>query len=328
MNKTFQCILLLALALPWPSLAQTRGDIPARIALKEQSGIADVLLTGRRGNTLYARLNAEATGSITYDARDVKRIAVSLPGDDLRQAEIAAASGQTQEVVRLLRAAVRPVLPFLDLPIDGAIEPALLYAKFLRAEKLWAEAASVYKAMHGNADAAISQQAVGWLAYCFARNLQTKEAREWIDLFVEEHPGNPGFVPAMLAESMLMAGEGRDEEALDLAARASALARIDNELYPESIYLSADAYYRMSRKKVEAGRTSDIVLSKGDKEQPPPPPMSPEEYLAVATNQFNRVLTYFPSSTFAALAGAQLKAIEQEIETTQKSDQPESGDKP
>jgi len=320
-------VFMMVLVSPLPLLAQ-RNDIPARIAFKNQSGIVDVLLTGRRGDTLYARLNAEATGSITYPVGDVKRMAISLPGDELRQAEAMAASGPSEQALRLLRNAVRPVLPYLDLPVDGAHEPALLYAKVVRWEKQWAEASSVYKAMYGSPDSAISQQAAGWLAYCFAKNLQVTEAKEWIELFSEENPANPGFVPAMLAESMLTAGEGRDEEALDLAARASSLSRIDHELYPEAMYLSAAAYFRMSQKAVDSPRTADVVLGKADKIEPPPPAMLPEEFLAVATNQFQRVIQFFPTSVYAAQATEQLKNIQQQLDAAQPSVQPESGDTP
>lgn len=320
-------VIMMALISPLPLLAQ-RNDIPARIAFKNQSGIVDVLLTGRRGDTLYARLNAEATGSITYNVGDVKRIAINLPGDEFNQAEAKAAAGQSEPALRLLRNAVRPALPYLDLPVDGAVEPAMLYAKVARSEKQWAEASSVYKAMYGNPDSAISQQAAGWLAYCFAKNLQVAEAREWIDLFTEENPVNSGFVPAMLAEAILMAGEARDEEALDFAARASSLARIDHELYPEAMYMSAEAYFRMSQKTVLAPKTAEVVLGKADKVESPPSAMLPEEFLAVATNQFQRVIQFFPTTVYSAQSTEQLKNIQQQLDAAPQPVQPESGDTP
>lgn len=315
-----------------PSIAHAqRNEISARIAFTQQGGIVDVVLTGRRGDTLYARPKEAASGSITYEAGDIKRIAVALPAEELRRAETAASSGRHDDALKLLRPIVRPLLPFLDLPIDNAVEPALLYAASARAEKAWSEAISVYKAIQKNPDPLVSQEGAGWLAYSYMRNQQAKEAEEWVAQFIEKDPRNRGFVPAALAAALLHGGRGEDEAALDHAARAAALDRIDDELYPEAVYLSADAYYRMAQKAPPVATVkSDVVLQRNNQDVPEAyAPMLPEEFLGVASNQFARLVEMFPSSPFAAKAKEALDRISKNVETTNDPVEPKkNGDTP
>lgn len=310
MNRRLVSLLIAASAwaVAMPSFAQ-RNEIPARVALRDQGGAVEVILTGRRDNTIYARLRDAATGNITYEAADIKRIAVRMPDDELSRAEALAAVDRGEEALAVARNAVRPVVPYLDLPIDGAVEPAMRYAALARGEKAWAEAITILRAMQKHPDPAVSQRAVGWLAYVHMKNQQVKEAREWGDRFPQDDPRHDGFTPAMLALCMINAADGRDDAALDYAARAAALTRIDHELYPEAMFLAADAYFRLSQKPQDASSRQEVVLGKTPADAVPALPMLPGEFLTVASNQFTQVVSLFPASPFAAAAQERLVVI-------------------
>jgi len=315
---------LLTALTPWDSLAQ-RQDVPARIALKDHSGAIDVLLTGRRGSVLHARLGENATGSITYEVADVRRLTIAIPQEALRHAEAAAAAGNIGDAVRRMRVVIQPIIPYLDLPVEGAIAPALRYAEFLRREKSWAAAISVYRSLNGNPDRAIREQAVGWLAYCHVRNQQAKEAQSFLDTFKVEDPRHAGFIPGTIAASYVKASVGDDEAALDLAARAASLSRIDHELYPEAVFLAAGSYLRLSEKAAAQPVLKDVVIKKTGSEEPPPPAMLPVEFLEVASNLYQRIVQLFPSSSFSADAAQQLEVIRKSGEQNSSSLTTESG---
>ena len=318
-------ILIIVLLLPGLAEAQ-RNEIPARIAMKSLPGATDILLTGRRGDTLYARLNNEAAGgSITYEVDDLKRLALRLPPEPIRDAEIAAASGNTAEAVRIMRSVVQPAVPYLDLPVDGVIPHALTYAAWLRRENAWAAALSVYRALYGNPDADIRQQAVGWLAYCHARNQQFKEAEELLATFTVDDPRHAGFIPGTLAAAMVKAAAKDDAAALDLAARAASLARIDHELYPEAIHLSASAYQRLAASAALVEERPNVVLKKAGQDEPPPPAMTAGEFIGVSSNLYQHLATLFPSSPFTADATNQLERLRAAAATNQPSALPVSG---
>jgi tetratricopeptide (TPR) repeat protein len=286
-----------------------RNDVPARINLKDSSSSIEMVLTGRRGDTLYARLPDNATGSITYKADEIQRLDITLSSDVIRQAEGLAAEGKIDEAVKVMRSAIQPVVPYLDMPTTGIFDPALRYAALLRAEKSWAAAISVYRAMYGNADPGIQQQAAGWLAYCHVRNQQPKEAQEYLNVFTEEDPRHPGFVPGKLARSILASASGDPAEALDVAARVAALSRIDHELYPEAVFQSAGAYLRMSEIVPDQAPPGNVVLKKSGDEEPVLPAMLSGELLTVSSNLYGRIVQFFPASPYAAEATRQLDVI-------------------
>lgn len=309
-----------------PVLASAqRNEIPARIAMKSLPGAIDILLTGRRGDTLHARLGDDVGGSITYDVSDVKRLALKLPPELILDAELAAAAGNTAEAVRIMRGVMQPVLPYLDLPVNGAINHALDYAAWLRREKSWAAALTVYRALNENPDADIRQQAVGWLAYCHARNQQFKEASELLASFTVDDPRHAGFIPGTLAAAMVKAAGKDDAGSLDHAARAASLSRIDHELYPETMALAAAAYQRLAATAVLIEERPHVVLKKAGQEDPPPPAMTAGEFTGVATNLYAQITTLFPSSPYAAEAAKQLEVMLAANATNQPTERSESG---
>jgi tetratricopeptide (TPR) repeat protein len=316
--------ILIGLLAASPALAQ-RSDLPVRIALKNQRGASEVVLTGRSGDTLTARISE--SGSVTYQAPDVRLIAFRLPEPAISRAEAAAAEGNIGEAVRIMRSVVQPVIPYLDLPVDGVIGPAFRYAEFLRREKSWAAALSLYRAMQGSADVELQQHAIAWIAYCLARNLQFAEARDMANLFGDQDPRHPGFVPASLALALAEAHDNRPEGALDYAARASALSRLDHELYPEALLLTANAYQAMAGLVAHMPIPSKVALKKSSEVAPPAPPMPPEDFLAVAVQQYQRLVDLFPSSVHVAEAAKQIEKINKAAESV-PAPPPESGETP
>lgn len=308
-----------------PTTFAQRQDVPARIALKDAGGATDVLLTGRRGNVIHARLGEQTAGSITYEAGDIRRMSLSLSQEAIRQAEAAAFAGNINEAVRRMRSVVQPIIPYLDLPVEGVVDAAFRYGELLRRERSWGTAISVYRALNGNPDAATRQQAVGWLAYCHMRNQEVQEARDIVKGFNVDDPGHAGFVPGTLALALLKMADRDDEGALDLAARASALARIDHELYPEAVFHAAGAYMRMSEHVTRQPDRKEVVLKKTSDVEVNLPAVSSEECREVASNLFTRLTQLFPSSPFAADAAIQIEIIRQMGENTSPPAATESG---
>ncbi|HMP91072.1 MAG TPA: hypothetical protein PJ991_12785 [Kiritimatiellia bacterium] len=321
-------VMLILTGICGTALAQQRQDVPARIALKDTAGAIDVLLTGRRGQIIHARLGENAPGTITYDAGDIRRMLITLPQDAIRQAESSAAAGNTSEAVRRMRAVIQPVIPYLDLPVEGVVDQAFRYAEFLRRERSWAAAISVYRALNGNPDATVRQQATGWLAYCHVRNQENKEAQDILSTLQVEDPRHAGFIPANVAGAWLKLTANDEEGALDLAARATSLARIDHELYPESVFVSAMAYARFSDKLSEKPSQKEVVLRRSGDEEAPMPAVTADECRDVAIRQFTRLVELFPSSPFSADATKQLETLQKNDESTPTTPLNESGATP
>lgn len=283
-----------------------RTELPVRIALKNLPGASDIVLTARRGDTLHARLNDATGGSITYEIADVRRLAFALPADTIDRAETAAATGNTGEAIRQMRGVITPALPYLDLPTDGVVPHAFTYAGWLRRENAWTAALTVYRAMTNHVDPATREHALGWLAYGYARNQQPNEARAALDGLAIDDPRHDGFMPAALASVIVAATDTNDTRTIDLAARATALARIDHELYPESLYRTAAAYHRLAATAALDEAHPPVVLRKAGEEPPPTPPLNATELTTAASNLYQRVTTLFPSSPFAADAAREL----------------------
>ncbi len=297
------------------TVSAQRADVPARMALRNQAGASDVVLTGRRGDVINARMGDRA-GSATYSARDIERMMVFLPQDILRQAEAAAAAGQNTEAIRLMRGVIQPIIPYLDLPIEGAVEPALRYAEFLRRENAWAAAISIYRALISSDDPDRRQLGIGWRAYSEVRNRQFTEARETLAGFIVEDPLKPGFMPGALAAARLAYEDGDPQLSIDYAARASALARIDHELYAEALFLAANAYLRMAEKIAaeEARRAEERMnrtrIRNAANEEEILLPLTAAELTEVAAAQYRRLAELFPSSPFAGEATRQFESIQ------------------
>jgi hypothetical protein len=302
-------VTVLAILLAAANAPAQRTDLPARIALKNLPGATDVVLTARRGDTLHARLDDASGGSITYEVDDLRRIAFVLPAEAITRAEAAAAAGNTAEAARQLRGVITPTLPYLDLPTDGVVPYAFTYAGWLRRENAWTAALAVYRAMTNHAEQAIREQALGWLAYGFARNQQPNEARAALDGLVIDDPRHDGFMPAALASVIVAAADTNDSRTIDLAARATALARIDHELYPESLYRTAAAYHRLAATAALDEAHPPVVLRKAGEEPPPTPPLNAAELTTAASNLYERVTTLFPSSPFATDAARDISRL-------------------
>jgi hypothetical protein len=303
---------LLAGALALSAHAQTSTvRLDARIGVKGQRSAMPIVLTGRYGDVLSARLPDNPRGTIRYNVQEIVFLDVPLPPDALRQAEAAARVGKYADAVRILRPLVRPLVPYLDLPLRRTLDAAFRYADFLRLAQGWSEAISIYQALQANADPDVRQKATGWLAYSLARARRYDDARTALQAYTSDDPAAPGFVPAAIAHAWVDAYGDIPEASLDWASRAVALSRVDHELHSEAMYLSAEAYRRMARPAAAAAAPADgEVVQDGETDLPPrAPAMPPADFLSAASNQYRRIVDFFPQSPFAGRAAEQLQTL-------------------
>ncbi|HMP72277.1 MAG TPA: hypothetical protein PKE55_03345 [Kiritimatiellia bacterium] len=323
-HRVFAVALLMVM---WAMLpAHASREINARVMLKDHRTAIDVVITGRRGDLIHARLRDAQAASMSIQARDIQHIHISLPQEAQRQAEAAFAANRMGEAVQRMRGVIQPVLPYFDLPAESLIEPAFRFGEFLRREGSWTEAIRVYKALYDNPDAAVRERANAWLAYSHARNGQFDEAATALRNHASENPQHPGFVPAALAYSLVAAARSDDETALDHAARASALSRIDHEAYPEAVFLSAEAYLRLGRRAPETATAAEVAHAFDS--EAPGPALTPAQYLQAATGLYEQILRLFPTSPFAEPSSRRLADLQPQPQTNAPGATPGLGDAP
>jgi tetratricopeptide (TPR) repeat protein len=312
--RRFLLVLGASLLAAASASAQNRAGVAARVFQKDHSGSVAVVLVDRRGDTLVARMGEAQAGSITFEAGQVTGIAFELSEAEIRQAEVLAAAGRGGDAVKGLRPLIRPLLPYLDLPVGRAGDAVLTYGRLLRGEKNWSEAIHVYRALVDNPDDGLRGEAAGWLAYSTVRNRQLEEADAWLaGAAGTDDPRAPGFGPWALAAAWRQAEAGDQELALDHAARAAALLPLGHELHAEALWLSGRAYQALgddlaaSTNRPPPGR--ELVLGRADALPPPPAPMTAEEFHAVASNVYSRLARLFPATGHGTAARAELDRL-------------------
>lgn len=161
---------------------------------------------------------------------------------------------ERREYVRaegVMRPYAEAVLPFLVLEESNAarIVDRYLYSLHQRNERGLLREVYLKSAQLKSAE--VSKRARGWLAYVDAREGKTEAAAEWFaDGGIEPGSGELYFLQQLAFCRHQMAG-GAHREAIDHSARVIAAGRIEDALYPEALYLSAQCYEGLAREEQE-----------------------------------------------------------------------------
>ncbi len=282
------------------------ADVPANVRMRNARGAIDVTLTGRQKNSVYARPANLQAGMTILNADDIEAIQLQLDNPRLTAGENAARAGKLNEAVGFYRQVIEPVLPYLDIKSNNGVAPAFRYAELLRMRTLWNESLKVYRVLQGAADLDTRQAATAWEAYVLTRQSDFDRAAKISDSLTIDDPAHPGFTAASLARSRIALSRNQEETALDWAARAAALSRLDNPLYAETLLLTGECYERMSRKAPAKLRTSAVTqTADGDVRQPP---MTSGEFAAVARSIYTQLTVLFPKTEQSQIATDRLNA--------------------
>ncbi len=239
-----------------PACAQRAASagVPARVTVEQ--GAREVVLVRRTGNEIQFRMPDAPPGvTATLTLEQIKQVEFAMPVDMSKVYE-AMRRRRWEPAVQLLLPSVDPVLPWLDLPENNAIEPALLAGRCL------AMAALERKARGDTAGA----EAIGRKAVDVAGQLR---AAEWHPEAASAHLrgvvvlvelgrlpdaerelarartpeiGDASYGMYGYARSRLLDAQQKPREALDAALGSMLYESKDPESFPGAMLQTAKSY--------------------------------------------------------------------------------------
>lgn len=254
--KPFCLITALLLSMFSASLGQ---GVPV-IVVQKKGASAETALLGRTDSALRLQVKGAAAGSeyqISLD--DVSEVRFVFPAS-LAQAQEALNQNQWERAATIMRPVVVPLLPYLDLPNNNGVSLAMVLADTLRAANKLEDALLFYDKMRMLPRTTEAQRAAIWAASCHAslnrsepalRILQTMEApKRDSELFAQYQT---------VRAQVKMAGKDY-LSALDDLSQALAFSRMESELYPDAMFLTAQCYEALAVTNVFSTRLVQWTL--------------------------------------------------------------------
>jgi tetratricopeptide (TPR) repeat protein len=221
------------------SHAQSPG-VPVVLVLTK-GGTSEAMLVGKSDTAVKLRPPGGAAGEYQIPFDQITEVRFTFP-ETVTQAQAAFSQGQFEQAAALLRPIVTPMLPYLDLPGNNALPIVFWFGDTLRRANKLDEALTVYDAVRTTAKAPDSTRGAVWAAHCHAALGRTDQALRVLDLAGQVKRDSDLFPLCQMVRAQARFAAKDTLAALDDVAQALAFARIESELYPDSLFLAAQCY--------------------------------------------------------------------------------------
>lgn len=245
------------------SRANRLPPIPARLLVQapdaESELLVEVTLLGREGDALLAQGRTAGTPFSRIEKSRVRRCEFTLEYD-LSAVAQALQKSDWGAAVRILSPVVRLALPYLDLPENNGLEPAMDLGMYMvasadrekrgaapnadraRALKQYAAACEVFRqAARAQWSPLASLAALKRCRALLAQGLADKVS-EALEEVGEPDPGDLAYGHYWLARAEGLRHAGKTREALEAVVKSVVFADQDVETFPSALLLSAHCY--------------------------------------------------------------------------------------
>ncbi len=305
-----------------PSHAQM--DIYVRTKRNERKSL---VLLGRTDKTLRTQPKGEAgQGEFPLNITDIAEIQFSLPNATLSQAERFYRAAQWDQTLKVIEPLIKPLLGYIDLPGNNLIPIVLTYAEVLRYSNKYDEAYKIYAKIAelptGGQDAAKGNL---WAIYCLSALDKKDDANKQFNKIEPPARGAEIFPLYKMVNGKLLLFKKDYQNAIDEMAQVTAFSRIESDLFPESLYMIAQAYEGWAAANKEK-KEKEKEKNKGKEDPTKPVDDTPDPYIGVSQRIYLEITRNFPETNWAKLS--QPKAPKTAKKTAEKSeDKKETKDK-
>jgi len=299
------------------------ASLPAYIVTKAARG-KDLLVVSRQRAAVTVQLPEQLRGTVQIPIDDIRSITFSLPSVANR-ATSAFEQRKWSEAQALFKAALAPYTAFLDLPNNNIVPLMWQYAESFRLDGKYDEAIALYQQFDALPSGLHKQRAQLGRAYCDCAMGRTKEARALVDSAAPTNHAEALFAQAQMVRARISLSEGNPLQAVDEIARAVATMRIESDVYPECLFVSAACYEALESIRKEQPAVKD-PFGESDARYGSAKVVLPEamaNLLQVASGIHQQVTNMFPGTVWADQSRAELARLSEELSKA-KNETPET----
>jgi hypothetical protein len=322
MKKVLLCFLFCFVWGLLPSHAQI--NIYVRTKRNERK---DLILLARNDKVLRTQPKGETGGEIPINISDIAEVQFVLPQATLNQAQRFYMMGQWDNTLKTMTPLITPVLGYIDLPGNNLIPLVLTYAEVLRYLNKFDEAQKIY-AKISELPGAGPEAAKGnlWSIYCLAAMDKKDDANKQFNKIEPPTRGADLFPLYKMVNGKLLSFKKEYQNAIDELAQVTAFSRIESELFPETLYLIAQAYEgwaQANKEKKEKEREKNKI-----KDEPPKPvDDTPDPCLLASQRIYLEITRNFPESNWAKLSQPKVPKTAKKTADKSEENKKESKDK-
>lgn len=281
-------------------------SLPAYIVTKASRG-KDFLVVSRQRSVITVQLPEQLRGTVQIPIEDIRSVQFSLPSVANR-AVAAFEQRKWAEAQSFFKSALEPYAQFLDLPNNNIVPLMWQYAESLRLDGKHDEAIELYRLFDALPAGLHKQRAQLARAYCDCAEGRLKEARALLDAAAPTNHTDALFANAQMVRARISLAEGKSLQAVDEIARAVATMRIDSDIYPECLFVSALCYEALEGIRKEQPAVKD-PFGQGDARYDSARVVLPDamaNLLVVSSGIHQQVTNMFPGTAWAEQSRAEL----------------------
>ncbi len=292
-------------------------SLPAYVVTKAARG-KDFLVVSRQRSVITVQLPEQLRGTVQIPIEDIRSVQFSLPSIANR-AVAAFEQRKWTEAQALFKTALAPYAQFLDLPNNNIVPLMWQYAESLRMNSQYDEAIALYRLFDPLPAGLHRQRAQLARAYCDCAMGRTKEARALLDTASPTNHTDALFAHAQMVRARVCLAEGNSLQAVDEIARAVATMRIDSDIYPECLFVSATCYKALEVIRKEQPTVKD-PFGQGDARYDSAKVVLPDamaNLLQVSSGIHQQVTNMFPGTVWAEQSRTALAELTAELSKTE-----------
>ncbi len=284
--KTFLLVFLVAVNL---AHAESAG-VPVTFRMKGGKE-SEMVLLGREGDRLLMHMKGAETAKTKMEISKILETRFVYPAT-VKQAEQAYNQNQLDKAAFLLEPTVNSWLPYLDLPANNAVPLVMTLADIFRHTNKVKEAQDLFSKVSKLSKSTDTVRATMWVAYCHAAQDQVEEAAKILETMEPPERGSEQFSMAQLIRARLQLSKKNYHAALEEITQGIAFPRIESDLFPECLFISAECYAAIAATQQTSQPSSEntggvqLILGSTNLTQ-------------VAQNLYLEIATNFPDTPWA-----------------------------
>jgi tetratricopeptide (TPR) repeat protein len=279
------------------------------VVVQKKGAATDTVLLGRTDTALRLQVKGAAAGSeyqIPLD--DVSEVRFAMPAS-LAQAQEALNQNQWEKAATIIRPVVVPTLPYLDLPNNNGLPLAMVLADTLRRANKLEDALFFYDKLRLLPRSAESQRAALWAASCHSALNRSEQASKILQTMDAPKRDSELFAQYQIVRAQVRMA-GKDYlAALDDLSQALAFSRMESELYPDAMFLTAQCYEALAATNAVSTRIVQLTLPATNRvsataaaaaiTNAPQSLTANSNYVIVAQSIYQEIVTKFPNTPAA-----------------------------
>ena len=260
-------------------------------------------LVGRAGDKI-SMTPVGVGGVVSMGLSSIVSMQIERP-KPLDEAKFLLGLGKTADALTRLKNLARQLMPYTDVPNNNAVDLICDVVDLLRSADQYAEALEILRGITKPGEGSNAGRVELLRAYCLSSLGKTLEAEDVLKKAKALERGDPLYPVAKIVRSRVSLTASNVTQALDEIAQAIVDTPIENEYYPEALFIAGSSYQALASQKtpekttVQPGGKSDAdrIMQEGG---------SPR---TAATECFTLLVQMVPESRWAELAKARLKEL-------------------